>query len=212
MITLRNVTKQFGTCIALDGVSFNLNSGEICTVVGRNGAGKSTLIRILAGVIKPSAGTVCVLGEVPAGNWRLRRKIGLVDDQSSYFPELTGWEFLWWVCRLRNMPQSTAQKQMEEIAAEFYMDHKLNNIIDAMSLGMKRKVLLASAFLGNPEVILLDEPSGGLDRASTESLWRILNRHRERGASVLMASHDEHFFEPVATRVIKIEQGRLTKT
>jgi len=209
MVNLRDVSKRFGKCTALWPTAFNMAEGRVYGLWGRNGAGKTTMIRLIAGLLAPDEGHVEVLGRDPAKDWRIRRQIGLVEDGDAYFPELTVDEFLWWVGRLRSVDDDVCDSLIKAIAARLYLKEQLADEMGSLSHGMRRKTLLASAFIGRPKVILLDEPTTGLDVDSVDSLACLLEEHRGEGGTAVIACHDQGFVEKVCSDVIELDSGKI---
>jgi len=211
MITLENIIKRFDACVALDRVSLRMQQGEIYGLWGRNGAGKTTLLRIISGILPPEEGTVRVFDKNPVKEWRVRRQMGIVEDDDAYFPELTVVEFLWWVARLRNLTDTECAVQTEYLSHCFYIDKRLDDFIGSLSHGMRRKVLIASAFLGQPKIMLLDEPTNGLDVDSLDALCRLLQEHRQNSGIAILACHDSQFIARVCSEVVTMENGKVIR-
>ena len=211
MIQLEDIRKQYERCVALDQISLNLECGKAYGLWGRNGAGKTTLIRIVLGVLSPDHGTVRVFGNDPKREWSVRREIGIVSDEDEYFPELTVEEFLWWVGKLRSVRDSVYKEQVERYTHAFYIDEHRNHLMSSLSHGARRKVSVISAFIGEPKLIVMDEPINGLDIDSIEALCYLLKKHRGEGGSVLIACHDATFIKEVCTDIIEIDKGKMVQ-
>ncbi len=211
MIRLENIKKRYERCVALDQISLNLEYGKAYGLWGRNGAGKTTLIRIVLGVLSPDHGTVRVFGNDPKREWSVRREIGIVSDEDEYFPELTVEEFLWWVGKLRSIRDSLYEEQIERYTQAFYIDEHRNHLISSLSHGTRRKVSVISAFIGEPKLIVMDEPVNGLDIDSIEALCSLLRKHREKGGAALIACHDATFMKEVCTDIIEIDKGKIVQ-
>ena len=209
MIKLENIVKRFGDCMALNQVSLDMHQGKIYGLWGRNGAGKTTLLRVISGILSPEEGTVRVLDKDPAKEWRVRRQMGIVEDDDAYFPELTAVEFLWWVARLRNLTDEQSNNEIEQLLRVFYIDKRAHDLIGSLSHGMRRKVLIASAFIGQPKLIMLDEPTNGLDVDSLDALCKLLEDHRQKQGAAIVACHDSHFIKKVCSDVITLEDGKI---
>jgi len=212
MIQLQNITQRYGQRVALSDITLSIAERQICGLWGRNGAGKTTLLRITAGLLKPDSGTALVLGKDPAADWKIRREIGISEEGEAYFPELTIDEFLWWVCKLRGCDRAAAAEQMKYFAQALSLDDRLDQTIASLSHGMRRKTGLAAAFLGRPHLLILDEPTNGLDVDSIQSLCRILAEHRDRGGAALIATHDALFLRATCSKVFELERGVLTRS
>jgi len=211
VIQLENIKKQYDQCVALDQVSLNMEYGKVYGLWGRNGAGKTTLIRIILGVLPPDNGTVRVFGNDPKKEWSVRREIGIVSDGDEYFPELTVEEFLWWVGKLRSIRDSVCEEQIERYTHAFYVNEHRNHLISSLSHGTRRKVSVISAFIGEPKLIVMDEPINGLDIDSIEALCNLLKKHREKGGAALIACHDAIFVKKVCTDIIEIDKGKIVQ-
>lgn len=212
MIVLENIVKQFDDCLALDDVSLDMHEGNIYGLWGRNGAGKTTLIKIISGILSPSRGTVKVFDKDPFIDWKVRRQMGIVEDDDAYFPELTVVEFLWWVARLRLLTDQQCQTETEKLTQMFFIDKRADDLIGSLSHGMRRKTLIASAFIGQPKLIILDEPTNGLDVDSLDSLCELLQEHRKNGGAAIIACHDSHFIEKVGCNVITLQDGKVSNS
>lgn len=209
MVQLDSIEKCYGSRRVLDGVNLDLLSGGTYGLWGRNGIGKTTLVRILTGMLLPDAGTVRVLGKDPAKDWIVRRQMGIVEDGDTYFPELTAGEFLWWVGRLRHVDEDACRQQVDRLASALYISDRLDDQTGSLSHGMRRKVAICSAFVGWPELIVMDEPTNGLDVDSVQVLCRLLVEHRSRGGIGLLASHDWQFIQNSCSHVVVMNGGRV---
>ena len=209
MIQLSEVTKSFGKCVALHDLSFRMTEGRIYGIWGRNGAGKTTMLKIISGLLLPDCGSVQVLGKDPAKDWSIRKQIGILEDGDTYFPELTASEFLWWVGRLRSLNDQECERDIEALTQAFYLETKRDDLVETLSHGMRRKVLLASVFVASPKLLLLDEPTSGLDTDSVDVLSNMLSEHRLRGGTAVIACHDRTFLEGACSDLIHLENGRV---
>ncbi|MCY2931620.1 MAG: ABC transporter ATP-binding protein [Planctomycetota bacterium] len=209
MIELVDVGRRFGARQALSSVSLTMKPGGIYGICGRNGAGKTTLIRLLAGTLAPSEGRVLVLGKPPTTEWHVRRDMGIVEDGDGFFPELTVREYLWWVGRLRGLGEPACDNEIAAIMPEFYLEDRAEDLIGSLSHGMRRKALLAGAFIAGPRVILLDEPTTGLDTDSLDSLAALLERRCQEGAIAIVCTHDRAFVERVCSYLIELDDGQV---
>ena len=169
------------------------------------------MIRIICGIISADQGRVRVFDKDPKKHWQIRRDIGIVEDEDSYFPELTASEFIWWVGRLRKLTDKQCQEEIEQLAQMFFIEKRLDNLIGALSHGMRRKVEIAAALIGKPRLIILDEPTNGLDVDSVEVLCETLKKQRENGGAAIVACHDRAFIERVCTDRVTLENGAVVK-
>ena len=206
MIRAENLTKRFGPVVAVEAVTLAVARGETYALVGANGAGKSTLIRMLVGITAPDAGEVFVAGESLAPRAaRARRHIGYLPEDLYLYERLTGSEFLLTVAGLKGKERDGVAREVEffELAE---VQHKW---IGSYSLGMRKKLGLAAAFLGAPEVLVLDEPLNGLDVDMMRKLRLRIDAERDAGRAVLMSSHVMSFVERVSSRVGVMRAGHL---
>jgi ABC-type multidrug transport system ATPase subunit len=210
MVELRAISKAFGELLVLDQINLDLSPHHLYGLRGRNGAGKTTLMNIILGLCPPDKGTARVLGKNPEQDWQIRHTIGTLQEEDAYFPELTAAEFLWWVGRLRGMTDTHSEQQIKAIAEQFYLSHKLDHRMESLSYGMIRKVLLAGAFMADPQILLLDEPSNGLDTDSVDSLRTLLNQHQQKGGTALIISHNQSFIQEICTDVLVLDNGKIT--
>lgn len=209
IVELAHVRKSFGPTVALDDITLALPPGRLYGLWGRNGSGKSTLLNLVVGMLPPDAGSVRVLGEDPCVAWRIRRQIGILQETDDCFPELTVQEFLSWVGRLKGLGREQCHPEIAALAAAFCIDDKIGAFIGTLSFGMRRKVLLAAALLAGPKLLVLDEPTNGLDFQSREVFRQQLLAHQKRGNAALLASHDWDLMQGLCSEVIILEAGRI---
>ncbi len=200
------IGKTFGRATVLREVSLRVGIGEILAVFGPNGAGKSTMLRVLAGLVAPSAGTLRVFGGTAIGAV-VRRRIGLVAHQSFLYPDLTARENLRFYARMYALADAEARVQawLERVD----LAQASERPVRLFSRGMEQRLALARALLHDPELILLDEPWSGLDAAAADWLAGLLGELRDRGRTVLVATHDFQRGLDVATRVLIVHRGRV---
>jgi ABC-type multidrug transport system ATPase subunit len=206
LVAVETVTKRYGDILAVDRVSLCLPGGQVYSLVGANGAGKSTLLRILVGITEPDKGRVLICGEDLANRApATRRHLGYLPEELILYDRLTGKEYLELVAGLKEAASSTISEQVEffELAR---VQHKL---VGGYSLGMRKKLGLAAAMLGKPEVLVLDEPLNGLDVEMMRKLRHRIEEERNNGRAVLVASHVMSFVERISNRVGIMRAGRL---
>jgi len=191
---LRGVARTWpGGVTALAGADLELPRGAAVAVAGPNGSGKSTLLALLAGRLAPSAGSLTVLGLDPAhrrGRRALRRRVGYLPQEVALDPEMTGAETLALLAALHGVPRRRRRAQAAGLAAAWGLDEHLKRRVETYSGGLKRRLHLAGGEVHEPELLLLDEPTAGLDPAGRELVWRRVADHRARGATVVVATHD----------------------
>ena len=187
-------------------VDLTLKGGECVALVGHNGAGKSTMIKMMLGLVRPSAGSVRVLGEDPAGGaaMRARSEIGYLPENVALYPSMTGFETLAFYARLKRQPAASVAPMLERVGIAEAARRRVGNY----SKGMRQRLGLAQALLGNPRALLLDEPTTGLDPALRQHFYEIIRDLRGDGAMVLLSSHALAELEGQADRVVVMNQGR----
>ena len=211
ILIVDGLTKRYGWKTALSEVSFSVAPGTCLLIVGPNGAGKTTLLRILAGLTRPTAGTISWFGHahqvVPV---EVRARLGVVTHRTMLDPDLTVAENLFYYARLYRVAEPSVR--VREVAALVDVVDRLHERVRQLSRGLQQRVTLARAFLHRPDVLLLDEPDTGLDRASRERLRALLDRYRERGGTVLLTTHAHEFGLEVATWALYLDRGRVVWT
>jgi len=210
MIELVSLTKVFGNLTAVDHVSLVVPPGEFFAFIGPNGAGKTTTIKMIAGLLKPTAGRVVLCGRDVQKDYLAAKSIlSYVPDQPYLYDKLTGREFLHFVGRMYGMPKDTIRRRVQELVATFELGEFLDELGDTYSHGMKQRVVLSAALLHEPKVIVVDEPLVGLDPKGANVLKRVLKDQSERGTCIFMSTHTLSLAEEVADRVGIIHKGRI---
>jgi Cu-processing system ATP-binding protein len=199
------LAKRYGTLAALDGVSACVPRGQVIGLLGHNGAGKSTLIKLILGLIAPSSGRLAVLGQSPWRAHALRRRIGYLPESATFYASLSGRELLDYLARLKQAPRGQAQALLDRVG----LAHAADRRIGTYSKGMRQRLGLAQALLGSPELVLLDEPTTGLDPQATRELYRIVGELRADGRCVLVSSHLLAELEPHIDGALILRQGKL---
>lgn len=210
VLEVRAARKTFGrrgSICALDGVDFDLMTGEIVGLVGPNGAGKSTFLLAATGMLKLDAGFVRLHGRVVEQGGS--REIGYSPERPAYDPAATALEMLSTLARLRGMSSRDASSASNAALESVGLSERRNSRMGALSRGMSQRLALAQAMFGSPSVVLLDETLSGLDPVVHRAICRQVTALPERGASVLLSSHDLAAVEELATRVVVLVAGRV---
>jgi ABC-2 type transport system ATP-binding protein len=194
---------------ALDGVSFSLSPGSICCVIGRNGAGKSTLMSSIVGLTPLSAGSVTLDGASLPDSLPLRRRVGFAAQSEALYPLLSGRENLDTFGHLAGVPHGELRERISEIARRLVITELLDRPVRELSGGERRRVHVAAALVGGPDVVMLDEPTAGVDPVTRENVLALVRSLAADGAMVLYSSHYLHEVEQLDGHVVMIEQGRL---
>ncbi|MFC0242392.1 ABC transporter ATP-binding protein [Rhodopseudomonas telluris] len=205
-ISVTDVEKTYRAVRALRGVSFDLQPGRLSALVGHNGAGKTTLIKLMLGLIRATSGAIRVLGEDPAaGEFAGRRQLGYLPENVAFNSGLTGRETLAFYARLKRIAPSSAWPLLDRVGLAHAADRK----VGTYSKGMRQRLGLAQALLGRPRVLLLDEPTTGLDPALRQTFYDICDELRADGATVLISSHALTELEDRAEHVLIMNRGLL---
>ena len=211
-IDTTNLTRDFGTFRAVDQLSLRVEAGTFYGFLGPNGAGKSTTIKMLTGLLAPTAGTIRILGEDTSDPQRaleVKRRIGVVPENLALFDNLTARESLTFVGRMYLLPPDTIRKRAEELLAIMDLAHETKKLTLEFSHGMKKKLALAAALIPNPDLLFLDEPFEGVDAVSSRVLRDTLKQVVARGATVFLTSHVLEIVEKLCTDVGIIARGKL---
>ena len=210
MIELNDLTKRYGSTLAVDRLSLSVEKGEIFGFIGPNGAGKTTTIRMMAGVLGPTAGTVRISGiDMDSEPEAAKRLIGLIPDRPFLYEKLTGMEFLRFVSDLYGFTDGLFRKRAEELLIQFSLYDWSDHLIEAYSHGMKQRLIIASALLHEPKVIIVDEPMVGLDPAGIRMVKDLLRELAEGGTTIFMSTHTLEIAEDLCNRIGVIHHGRL---
>lgn len=199
------LAKRYGDLAALDGISAVVPRGQVIGLLGHNGAGKSTLIKLILGLIAPSGGRLQVLGQSPWRAHALRRRIGYLPESATFYGNLSGRELLDYLARLKQAPRAQVATLLERVG----LAHAADRRIGTYSKGMRQRLGLAQALLGSPDLVLLDEPTTGLDPQATRELYRIVGELRADGRCVLVSSHLLAELEPHIDGALILRQGKL---
>lgn len=209
-VELDHVTKCYGEKIAVDDLCLTVARGELFAFLGPNGAGKTTTIKMICGLLRPTSGTVRVLGyDVVSQGELARRSLAYVADEPYLYEKLTGREFLTLVYRLYGIDDYTGRRRIEELVDLFDMDGYIDYLTETYSHGMKQRVVFAAALLRDPEVLVVDEPLVGLDPPTARLVKDLLKQRTRIGRTVFMSTHTLSVAEEVADRIGILNRGRL---
>jgi ABC-2 type transport system ATP-binding protein len=210
MLEVRDLVKRYNRIPAVDGVNFSIRAGEILGYLGPNGAGKSTTVKILTGLIEPTEGKILFHGEdVRKDFTAFQRRLGYVPEEAHLYPHLTGREYLQLVGRLRGLPRRVLEARMDEMLRQFGLWEDRHSPVSSYSKGMRQKILLSSALLHNPELLILDEPFSGLDVTTALVLRTLLRRLGEEGRMVFYSSHVLEVVERICSWVLILRKGKV---
>lgn len=210
VIAARGLTKTFGDLTAVDGIDFEVPAGESFGLLGPNGAGKSTTMRMIGAVSSRSAGDLRVLGLDPdAHGPEIRSQLGVVPQEDNLDPELKVRENLIVYGRYFGIPRATCASRADELLTFAQLEDKARNKVDDLSGGMKRRLTIARALINEPRILMLDEPTTGLDPQARHVLWDRLFRLKERGTTLVLTTHYMDEAEQLCDRLVVVDHGRI---
>jgi ABC-2 type transport system ATP-binding protein len=210
MLTLDHVAVRYSGRPVLRDVSFSIGPGEIVAYLGANGAGKTTTMKVVTGLVAPDFGRVLFGGqdvaEDPLG---YRRRLGYVPETAEVYPFLSGREYLVLAGRLRALPEASLERRVDELLELLGLENHRHQALDSYSKGMRQKVLIGTALLHDPEVLILDEPLSGLDVTSVLVMKALLRALAARGRTILYSTHHLEVAERLCERVLILHDGRV---
>ncbi len=214
VIDVSHLRKSYGATEALRGISFNLARGEVFGFLGHNGAGKTTTIRLVLGLLKPDAGKVLLFGEDPysddGARQALRRRVGVLLEEDRLYPHMTGEENLRFWAELYGLPRQEADRQIDRVLRLVDMASRAHSPVGTYSKGMRRRLAVARALVNRPELVIMDEPTAGLDPAARAQLRELLeNLVALEGITVFLASHDLAEVQKLCQRVAILARGEV---
>jgi lipooligosaccharide transport system ATP-binding protein len=210
IVSVTGLTKNFGDRCVVDDISFAIQPGECVGFLGPNGAGKTTTINILLGLVHKTGGQISLLGrEVPRYHNLVKRRIGVVPQADSLDPDLTVAENLLTYAGYFNIPRQKALSKTDDLLHFFALYNRRTEIIDHLSGGQRRRLLLARALINDPQLLILDEPTIGLDPQARHMMWERLETLREQGTTMLLTSHYLDEVSRLSNRVLILDHGRI---
>src|ERR671927_95176 len=209
MITVEKLTKQYGTTLAVNDVSFTASPGRVTGFLGPNGAGKSTTLRIMVGLTRPDAGIATISGRHYVDLPNPGREVGVLLDASAQHAGRTGREILTLAQQFMGLPRARVEEMLEIVSLT---TAEASRRVGEYSLGMRQRLGIAAALIGDPEVLILDEPANGLDPAGIRWMRDLLRGYADRGGTVLLSSHLLHEIEVIADDIVMIGLGRIVST
>jgi lipooligosaccharide transport system ATP-binding protein len=210
IIEVRDLRKSFGGIQAVDGISFHVRKGESFGILGPNGAGKTTTIRMVYGFSPKSSGVLRVFGLDIATDWRIvRSRIGVCQQENNLDPDLSVRENLEVFARYYAVPKSEARKRAGELLAFVSLEHRQKDKVEELSGGMMRRLVMARALINQPELLILDEPTTGLDPQARHQVWQRLEDLKARGLTVLITTHYMDEASRLCDRLVIMDHGRI---
>ncbi len=214
LLSLQSITKRYGAFTAVDDLTLEVREGEVFGFLGPNGAGKTTTLRMLAGILRPSAGRITVAGvDLLADPVRAKQSMGFIPDRPFIYEKLTGWEFLRFVAGLYGLwgrdGDPTMERRGRELLALFDLDEWRDELVESYSHGMRQKLIISSALLHRPRLLVVDEPMVGLDPKAARTLKELFREYARRGNTVLVSTHTLAVAESMCDRIGIIQAGTL---
>jgi ABC-2 type transport system ATP-binding protein len=210
LIETHELVKRYGDKTAVDQVSFTVQAGEVFGFLGPNGAGKTTTIKMIVGLLQPTSGTVKTAGfDIQSQSLQAKACSGYVPDTPNLYPKLSGREMMRFVGDLYGMDRNQVEQRSEELLRLFELDKAADDTLDSYSHGMQQKTALACALIHDPKVLVLDEPTVGLDPRSARLIKDMLRQMAERGAAVFLSTHILEIAERMCDRIGIIDRGKL---
>jgi ABC-2 type transport system ATP-binding protein len=209
MLEIRNLTKHFGPLKAVEEISFRVDRGEVLGFLGPNGAGKSTTMKMATGFLTPTSGTAVICGhDIQTDPLGAKRKFGYLPEGAPAYPDMTPASFLEFVAEVRALPAASRAARIAEVVQLVHLEHVLHQRIETLSKGFKRRVGLAQAILHDPDVLVLDEPTDGLDPNQKHEV-RALIKQMSKNKAIVLSTHILEEVEAVCTRAIIIARGKV---
>ena len=207
LLSVTNVSKSYDSFLAVKNISFEINKQEIVAILGQNGAGKSTTIKMLAGLLKPSAGDIRIFDtSYFSDSHTIKKKIGYMPEESATYLDVTVKEYLLFFSDLLGIERFRAEKQIKTYSTLLELDAE-NKKLGDLSKGMRRKVLLIRSLLHDPEVLIYDEPASGLDPKTTQTILFTLLDLKKKGKTIIFSSHNLDHVKKISDRILIIKNG-----
>ncbi len=210
MIELVGVTKRYGNFVAVDSATFSVKAGEIFAFLGVNGAGKTTTIRMLAGVLQPTSGTMRIGGfDLATEPGKAKQITGYIPDRPYIYSKLTGREFLYFVADLYNVSPKEVDQRIDKALVEYSLTDWQDDLVESYSHGMKQRLATCAALLHQPKLLIVDEPMVGLDPHGARTLKLAFKNYAKQGMTVFLSTHSLNVAEELADRLAIIQHGKI---
>ncbi|GJM25155.1 MAG: ABC transporter ATP-binding protein [Phycisphaerae bacterium] len=212
LVEANDIRVEFGKLVAVDDVSFTMSSGDLLGLLGPNGAGKTTLLRVLAGLQAPTSGSAKIMGhDILDESHRVRGEVGFSPDSPPAYEEMTVEKFLYFVAELNGIRGTEAEERIDYWLDQVWLDDKREEKVSSLSRGMRQRITVAQTLIPSPAVVLLDEPSSGLDPAGRIQLRHVIASLAAQGKAVIVSSHILADLEEYCTHIAIIERGGILR-
>jgi ABC-2 type transport system ATP-binding protein len=209
MIEVQSLTRRYGKNLAVDDVSFAIEHNEIVGLLGHNGAGKTTIMRMLSGYLEPCAGTIHIDGiDLATGAQQIQQQLGYLPENLPVYPDMLVADYLEYAATLKGIPGEQRYQRIREALAATELAPRALDSIGTLSRGLRQRVGVAQAILGRPRLLILDEPSNGLDPQQTEHMRRLIRKLAQR-ATIILSTHIMQEVDALCDRVLMLRQGKL---
>lgn len=210
LIVAEGLSKRYGSFWAVQELSFHVNAGEIFGFLGVNGAGKTTTLRMLTGILKPTAGRITIAGfNMDENPVEAKAVTGYIPDRPYLYPKLTGREFLYFVADLYLVPAKEADQRIDTLLEEYSLTNWQDELVESYSHGMKQRLATCAAVLHQPKVLIIDEPMVGLDPHGARLLKQSLKKYAQSGMAIMLSTHSLNVAEELSDRLAIIDKGKL---
>jgi lipooligosaccharide transport system ATP-binding protein len=210
IIEAKDLKKTFGSTVAVDGIAFSVKKGEVFGFLGPNGAGKTTTMKMIACVSPKTSGTLTVLGmDTDAAPAKIKAKLGVVPQETNLDPDFTCYGNLFMYARYFDIPEKAAAKKADELLGFVQLTEKRDVAVDNLSGGMKRRLILARALVNNPDILILDEPTIGLDPQARHLIWEKLRTLQAQGNTIVLTTHYLEEAARLCDRLVIMDNGRI---
>lgn len=211
MLVIENLYKRFGNVWAVNDLSLSLPPGEIFVLLGPNGAGKTTTLKLIAGLLHPTRGTIRIQGMDTQNNpIQVKSLLSYIPDEPFMYPKLTGREFLTFIAGIYNLARDDYEERLRSLITKFQIGGWIDEFAETYSHGMKQKIVLCQLFLHNPDLVLIDEPLVGLDPKSSKTVREMFRSLMKQGKTLFICTHTLSLAQDIATRIGIISKGELT--
>lgn len=207
-VVATNLRKVFGELVAVDDVSFTVGFGSTFALIGPNGAGKTTTLRMVSGLIRPTSGSITVLGEDPTKS-NARSKMSILPEDAGVYEKLTVYETIYYYGLLRGLSRSDSEERTEHLIKLLGLEAKRDEYGSKLSKGQKRKTLLGMCLVNDPQLLVLDEPTDGLDVRSAKNVRDMLGKLAAEGRALIVTSHNMSEIKSVADTIAIIDRGKI---